>query len=161
MTSLTPEEEREFGGDNMHPSRWHDKKHGTDGFCTKMKIHYSGLKCLDKLKWMLDNCDAPLTAEAMDAAASNGHLGNVISLHKNRFEGCTTAAMDRAASNGHIDVVKWLHKHRSEGCTTEAMDGAAANGCRWVVKWLHENRDEGCTTAAMDRAASNGHIDFV
>lgn len=59
-------------------------------------------------------------------------------LHENRPEGCTTDAIDGAASWGHLDVVKWLHEHTNEGCTAEAMNGAAEGGHLEVVNWLHE-----------------------
>lgn len=88
---------------------------------------------------MVANCDAPLTTDAMDGAASNGKLSSVKWLHSHRVEGCTTAAMDRAASRGRLDIVKWLHENRTEGSTTAAMDGAVANsfvkiGCMKIAR---------------------------
>ncbi|CAI5742557.1 unnamed protein product [Hyaloperonospora brassicae] len=101
------------------------------------------------------------TVKAMDGAARNGHLEVVQFLHTQRTEGCTVAAMNGAAHNGHLDVVQYLHSHRSEGCSAAAMDGAAARGFLDVVRFLHESRNEGCTTKAMDGAAQSGHLEIV
>ena len=60
-------------------------------------------------------------------------------LHENRREGCTTEAIDLAASHGHLEVVKWLHNNRKEGCTAEAMNKAVAHGHLEVVEWLRNN----------------------
>ncbi|RLN53193.1 hypothetical protein BBJ28_00025745, partial [Nothophytophthora sp. Chile5] len=98
---------------------------------------------------------------AMDAAASGGHLSVVQWLHENRTEGCSTAAMDRAAAQGHIEVVQWLHANRSEGCSKAAMNGAAKNGHLKVVQWLHAHRSEGCSKSAMNGAARGGHLKVV
>ncbi|KAG6941577.1 hypothetical protein JG687_00019571 [Phytophthora cactorum] len=38
-------------------------------------------------------------------------------LHHNRSEGCSTNAIDLAASHGHLDVLKFLQQHRCEGYT--------------------------------------------
>lgn len=98
---------------------------------------------------------------AMNMAAANGHLEIVQFLHFHRPEGCTSYAMDAAAAKGHLDVVKFLHFHRTEGCTTAAMDLAAAQGHLQVVEFLHRYRFEGATVAAIDRAAQNGHLTVV
>ncbi|TMW57769.1 hypothetical protein Poli38472_014372 [Pythium oligandrum] len=102
-----------------------------------------------------------LTTDAMDYAASQGHLAIVRLLHEYRSEGCTTDAMDHAARCGLLAIVRFLHENRHEGCTQMAMDYAAANGHLDVVQFLHEHRHEGCTTNAMDEAAKNGHLDVV
>ncbi|OWZ19324.1 hypothetical protein PHMEG_0006437 [Phytophthora megakarya] len=67
-------------------------------------------------------------------------------LHANRAEGCTTNAMDYAAGNDHLNIVKWLHKNRSERCTSRAMDSVARYGHLEIIKCIHEHRTEGCTT---------------
>ncbi|KAE8984871.1 hypothetical protein PR003_g20166 [Phytophthora rubi] len=167
MDILTPEERAEYK--LKQPSAWHHNKHGSDGFCTRMKSYNARFSGSLYLQWMMDNCDEPLpndavddiSTAAMDRTASKGFYDSVKWLHKNRSEGCTTAAMDGAATNGHLDVVMWLHKYRSEGCSTKAMDGAATNGRIDVVEWLHENRSEGCTTAAMDGAVTNSRANVV
>ena len=58
----------------------------------------------------------------MDWAAKEGRLDKVIDFHQNHYS-CTTEAMDGAATNGHLVVVEWLQLNRSEGCTTEATGG--------------------------------------
>ncbi|OWY99947.1 hypothetical protein PHMEG_00028966 [Phytophthora megakarya] len=103
----------------------------------------------------------PRFRNAIDVAATDGHLSVVKWLHENRSDGCTYRAMNNSAGNGHLGVVKWLNANRSEGCTTRAMDKAAGNGNLEVVKWLHENRSEGCSTKAMDLAAANGHLKIL
>ena len=55
-------------------------------------------------------------------------------------------AMDWAASGGHLEVVKWLNDNSEEGCTRHAMDIAAFEGHLDVVKWLHENCRENSST---------------
>ena len=47
----------------------------------------------------------------MDYAAKNGHLGIVQLLHHNRKEGCTTEAIDLAASNGHLLADEVCNEH--------------------------------------------------
>ncbi|CAH0491106.1 unnamed protein product [Peronospora farinosa] len=101
------------------------------------------------------------TVAAMNGAAQNGHMEVVQFLHTQRTEGCTVAAMDGAARNGHLDMVMFLHTYRGEGCSTAAMDNAAAGGFLEVVRFLHDNRNEGCTTKAMDEAARSGHLETV
>lgn len=81
-------------------------------------------------------------------------------LHANRSEGATSEAIDAAASNGHLPVVRWLTTNMPNLVgTTKAMDGAACAGHLEVVKYLHEFRSEGCTTEAMDLAARRGHLE--
>lgn len=109
----------------------------------------------------LHDAGVKFTHEAMDTAASGGHLDTLIWLHEHRTEGCTTAAMDGAAANNHLDVVMWLHFNRREGCTTDAMDQAATCGHLEVVRWLHENRQEGCTEQALSGAMDYGHLPVV
>jgi len=182
--SVTTSEEGEYL--LRDPATWHEQVHGRDGFCTRMKRLYACHGALEHLKWMHEKCTVEFTAEAMDGAATNGHLHVVKWLHETTSRGgdpmgnsatsfmavnqlwnvvtvekCTTAAIDGAATNGHLSVVKWLHKNRAEGCTTVAMDGAARNGHFRVVAWLHCNRQEGCTTAALDGAASGGWLLLV
>ncbi|DBA02785.1 TPA: LOW QUALITY PROTEIN: hypothetical protein N0F65_010713 [Lagenidium giganteum] len=77
-------------------------------------------------------------------------FGMVKYLHEHQH--CSTDAMDGAATHGHLDVVEFLHEHRTEGCTIDAMDGAASEGHFDVVKNLHYHRHEGCTTYTMDYA---------
>ncbi|KAJ0412050.1 hypothetical protein ATCC90586_004596 [Pythium insidiosum] len=119
--------------------------------------------CLELLRWVLHTFpdETALTHDALDLAATNGHLEMVRYLHETRSEGGSVAAMDGAARHGHLHVVEFLHAHRDEGCTTAAMDQAAANGHLAVVRFLHEQRQEGCTTAAMNLAAKHGHLDVV
>ncbi|OQS03617.1 hypothetical protein THRCLA_04062 [Thraustotheca clavata] len=104
---------------------------------------------------------ASCTKDAMDWAASAGHLDVVKYLHRNRREGCTTDAMDLAAKHGHLHVVEFLDRHRHEGATTKAMDEAAVHGHLHVVQYLHYNRREGCTKYGMDRAALEGHLEIL
>lgn len=54
----------------------------------------------------------------------------------------TTNAMDGAATLGHLGVVKWLHENRSEGCTRRALNQAACRKQFDVVEWLLSNRSE-------------------
>ncbi|KDO31753.1 hypothetical protein SPRG_03673 [Saprolegnia parasitica CBS 223.65] len=101
---------------------------------------------------------APCSKDAMDWAASAGHLHVVQYLHQHRREGATTDALDNAAKHGHLAVVEFLDRHRHEGATTKAMDEAAVHGHLEVVRYLHFNRREGCTKYGMDRAALEGHL---
>ncbi|KAK1928726.1 hypothetical protein P3T76_015829 [Phytophthora citrophthora] len=140
---------------NSNPSEWHDKYHGVGDFCKRAKVYYCRSGRWASFDWLLANCDAPLSTESMDLAATNGFYNNVVWFHKHRFEGCTTAAMDGAATHGHLKTVQYLHENRNEGCTTAAMDGAATNGHLEMVKWLNENRTEGCTTAAMTESCED------
>ncbi|EGZ11588.1 hypothetical protein PHYSODRAFT_336109 [Phytophthora sojae] len=112
---------------------------------------------LDVVKWLHEHTNEGCTAEAMNGAAEGGHLEVVNWLHENRTEGCTSAAMDNAARGGYLNIVKWLHANRTEGCTSAAMDGAAGCGAMDVVKWLRHNSKEGCTTSAMSKAAQSGY----
>lgn len=118
---------------------------------------------------------------------TEGHLEAVQYL-SNR-EGCTTDAMDNAASNGHLNVVQWLNENRHEGCTSRAMDDAAGNGRLDILQYLtemhvHNNRNvltspdanvdtldirnittvsgtPVITSRAIDLAAEHGHIDVL
>ena len=63
-----------------------------------------------------------------------GHLAAVQYL--SHREGCTADAMDSAATNGHLEVVQWLNENRHEGCTSLAMDSAASNGRLDILKYL-------------------------
>ncbi|GMF55135.1 unnamed protein product [Phytophthora fragariaefolia] len=104
-----------------------------------------------------------VACEALDCAASGGHLGVVKWLHERRPEigSCTTAALDGAASNGHLQMVKWLHANRREGGTYHAMDGAAAGGHLEVLMFLYSHRSDGCTSDAAVNAAMNDHVEVV
>ncbi|OQR90775.1 hypothetical protein ACHHYP_05251 [Achlya hypogyna] len=101
---------------------------------------------------------ASCSKDAMDWAASAGHLHVVKFLHEYRREGCTTDALDNAAKHGHLHVVEFLDQYRHEGATTKAMDEAAVHGHLHIVKYLHYHRREGCTKYGMDRAALEGHL---
>ena len=50
----------------------------------------------------------------MDSVAKKGYLSDIVWLHKNRTEGCTTDAMDWAARNGHLEVIKELEKEKEK-----------------------------------------------
>ncbi|KAF0683625.1 Aste57867_24331 [Aphanomyces stellatus] len=103
----------------------------------------------------------PCTARAMDLAATHGHAHVVEFLHRHRREGCTERAMQGAAEAGHLSIVQFLHAHRHESTTNRAMDYAARNGHFDVVRFLHFHRAEGCSSIAMDFAASHGHLEIV
>ncbi|KAK1930043.1 putative ankyrin repeat protein L59 [Phytophthora citrophthora] len=79
-------------------------------------------------------------------------------LRQIRLKGCSTEAMNDAATNGHLEMIQWLHANRSEGCTTKAMDGAAKGGHLEVIKWLYRNRSEGCTFEAIELAIVTGQL---
>ncbi len=112
-------------------SNYYDYRNGD------MALHHGYVRLVHE-----KSAELVFTAKAMDGAAFDGRLNDIIWLHKNRTEGCTTDAMNRAAKNGHLDIVIWLHKNRTEGCTTNAMKWAAENGHLDIVKWLHDNRTE-------------------
>jgi ankyrin repeat protein len=141
----------------------------TDGVCASFEpvVAASTHGHLGIVEELIGYCSSPLTVDAMDGAATMGHLDIVRFLHAYGENAstpsacCSTLAMDQAATNGHLHVVEWLHANRSEGCTTAAMDGAAEHGYSDVVRFLHENRMEGCTWRAMDAAARGGHLEIV
>ncbi|GMF10268.1 unnamed protein product [Phytophthora lilii] len=113
---------------------------------------------LEVVKWLHHHHTDGCTTQALDSAARNGHLHVVQWLHGNRTEGGTTAAMDGAATAGHLDVLKWLHDHRHEGCTTSAMNGAARENRLNILQWLHVKRSQGCTQEVLDEAATGGNL---
>lgn len=76
--------------------------------------------------------------DAMDLAASNGHLEVVKYLHENK-QSCSKKAIDEAASSGHLDVIKFLHENRTEGCTTQAIVNAIEHQQEETAKFLNEN----------------------
>ena len=86
-------------------------------------------------------------------------------LSENRFEGCTTEAMDLAASNGHVHVLQYLHTHRTESYTEKAFDQAAGNGHVGVMEWLvntyHHDSIVKHSSRALDLAATNGRLDVL
>ena len=93
--------------------------------------------------------------EFFDYAAQNGELALLMKLPSS-IHG-SAEAMDWAASKGHLDVVQWLHHNRTEGCTKYAMNCAAMNGHLDVVKWLHSNRTEGNVEEALAHARRGRH----
>ncbi|RLN86518.1 hypothetical protein BBJ28_00011902 [Nothophytophthora sp. Chile5] len=112
--------------------------------------------------------------EAIDRAASNGHLGVIKWLDQNRSEGYSHKALPLAVCGGHTEVVKWLLERNSDdgpvdaahystldGHPNLAMNFAAMYGHLSIVKLLHVRGAEGCTTEAMDGAAQNGHLEVV
>ena len=60
-------------------------------------------------------------------------------LHENRREGCTTNAIDNAASGGHISIVKYLLKNRREGFTDRAIIDSIYRGFNTVARLLQDN----------------------
>ncbi|EGG23583.1 hypothetical protein DFA_05716 [Cavenderia fasciculata] len=98
---------------------------------------------------------------AMDNAATNGHLEIVKFLHEHRQEGCNKVAMDHASRKGHLNVVRYLHEHRSEGATSSAMDWAACNKHIEVVKFLHFNRSESCPKRTIRNACRSGLLEIA
>lgn len=119
---------------------------------------------LDFVIWFFENRAEHIvgtTDNAMDIAATNGHLNVVSWLHDNSDQTCTTAAMNGAANNNHLNAVRFLHKNRAEGCTADALDGAASNGHIEIVRFLLDHRTEGCTSVGADAAATNGHLEVA
>ncbi|KDO28615.1 hypothetical protein SPRG_06471 [Saprolegnia parasitica CBS 223.65] len=117
------------------------------GFLSLVRsLHERGLEC---------------STNAMDDAASNGHLEVVRFLHFNRTEGCTVDALDGAILNGHLDVIRFLLEHRTEGASPNVLDAAAANGHLVVVQYLHSLGSYDCTVDAVNKAASAGHLEVV
>ncbi|OQR88460.1 regulator of chromosome condensation (RCC1), partial [Thraustotheca clavata] len=74
---------------------------------------------------------------AVDLAASNGHINIVQILHQHPT---TTEAMDKAASNGHLQMVKFLHTHRSEGCSLNGLTATARNNHFEILIYLINNK---------------------
>jgi hypothetical protein len=97
------------------------------------------------------------TTDAMDWAASGGHLKVLKWLHLNGY-GCTSKAISWAAGGGYMKTVKWLNNIGAE-CTVDAMDSAIINNQYEVLDWLHKNRTEGCSDVILD--ADELNIDIV
>ncbi|EQC32462.1 hypothetical protein SDRG_09789 [Saprolegnia diclina VS20] len=109
---------------------------------------------------------------AMDAAATNGHLGVVQFLHNHRTEGCTVKALKGAILEGHLDVARFLIEHRTEGAppnylhslgtfdwTVSAVDNAVADGNLPVVQFLLTHRHEGCARdVVVQKALERCHL---
>ncbi|EFA80060.1 hypothetical protein PPL_06882 [Heterostelium album PN500] len=165
----------QYGNDTLYHTMFRDSI--ANGYLNMMKyLHDKGI-------------DSVFKNNALDEAASHGHLSIVEFLHFNRTEGCTKNAFIYSAFKGHLEIVKFLNANRSEesspdamnyaaqkgfldvvlflhensisGCTFEALDGAASGGHLSIVKFLHYNRTEGCTKEAINRASKNGHNDVV
>ncbi|ETV82202.1 hypothetical protein H257_04912 [Aphanomyces astaci] len=106
------------------------------------------------------------TTDAMDAAATNGHLDVVQWMHasKRRDQGCTYVALAGACRNGHLEIVTFLHRHRAHDCcqrpyiAQSALEIAAANGHLDIVMYLHVHRFSDGALYAMDAAAEHGHL---
>ena len=74
----------------------------------------------------------------IDYAAREGHKQIIIFLMEVFNLRCSTDAIDWAATNGHLSTVKYLHE-TGHTCTTEAIRGAAANGQIRTLSYLLEN----------------------
>jgi hypothetical protein len=108
------------------------------------------------------------TLEALDLAASCGHLNVVEYLMERHFiDGpvCTTKTMDAVAENGHWKILKYLHENprtQHVRCTRKAMEMAIKRRYCSTVKYLHGSGlwkgDEG---VMMALAASVGCLELV
>ncbi|KAH9103964.1 hypothetical protein AeMF1_019831 [Aphanomyces euteiches] len=105
--------------------------------------------------------NAAHTEKALRWAAYHGHLEVIQFFHAIKSCFFSRSIMDIAAGNGHLELVQYLHRTRSEGCTVVAMNEASRGGYLTMVQWLHDHRQEGCTTDAMDKAAEDGYLDVV
>ncbi|EQC37782.1 hypothetical protein SDRG_04808 [Saprolegnia diclina VS20] len=65
-------------------------------------------------------------------------------------------AMDIAATWGHLAIVQYLHAHSESNCTTQALDGAAMHGHADVVAFLVHHRREGYSGLGLERARHRG-----
>ncbi|KAL2919084.1 hypothetical protein HK105_201354 [Polyrhizophydium stewartii] len=75
---------------------------------------------------------------AYSTAVANEDQG-VARLEKERWIVCDiTEAMDSAASNGHVDVLEFLHTERGAKCSFRALPVAAKRGDDRTVDWLLE-----------------------
>ncbi|KAE9280104.1 hypothetical protein PR003_g28049, partial [Phytophthora rubi] len=77
--SVSSSEESEYA--YREPVTWHHQKHDPSDFCKRMMNYYASIGDLGRLRWLYDNCDAKYSAEAVDGAATNGHLEVVKWLH--------------------------------------------------------------------------------
>ncbi|EQC27759.1 hypothetical protein SDRG_14508 [Saprolegnia diclina VS20] len=73
----------------------------------------------------------------VDVAASHGLLEIVIDLVARGFS-CTADALDTAATNGHVDIVRFLMEQCHQVPSRTTMRNAANEGHLAVVKYLHE-----------------------
>ncbi|OQR98532.1 hypothetical protein THRCLA_06709 [Thraustotheca clavata] len=87
-----------------------------------------------------DSCHSPdiwvYGSNAVDRAASNGHIDVVKLLHDYP---ATTNAMDKAVRNGHFDMIKFLDTNRIEGCTIDAFTDAIYENRLDILKYLIEH----------------------
>jgi hypothetical protein len=72
-------------------------------------------------------------------------------------EGCTPDAMDKAATNGHLDVVKFLHENRKEGCFNTTLLHTIQNGHNALAAWLYENCADCRTPRAINWIIGYGY----
>lgn len=70
-------------------------------------------------------------------------------------------AIDKAASKGHLHIIKWLHENTDQICDF-AMDNAIVMGHLHVIKWLHKNRpDAYCVKQSAALALKRKHFEVV
>ncbi|KAF0718532.1 Aste57867_1634 [Aphanomyces stellatus] len=97
---------------------------------------------------------------ALDIAATRGHLDVLEYLHDRDYVGCTKVAMGGAALHGHVHVLAFLHRKRHEGCFRGALDGAAQRGLHDVVRWLVEHEADDITALSSGFAAESGNVEL-
>ncbi len=92
--------------------------------------HFNVIKVLHELRVSVRGC-----TQAMDAAASKGHLGIFAYLY-NRGHRCSPAAFNEATSNGHLGVVEFLLRHELQGDIITGVKNAQQNGHYHLVDFF-------------------------
>eukprot|EP01133_Synstelium_polycarpum_P012863 gene12863-15107_t len=118
---------------------------------------------LSVIQFLYEKNIGQCTGDTMRDAARVGALDICEYLHNHWSEGTTftSDAIDAAATNGHILVVKFLCTHRTEGYTLAALVGAAKMGHYDVFSYLCDIGKQKITTEVLDAAAMNGRDNIV
>lgn len=132
--------------------------------CSDLSMFAASTGDLPMLEW-LDQQHYIVSAAAVDAASSNGHLTVVEGAVRRLGERLMSSSMDRAVGNDHLHVAKWLHAHAGQrsvdgSALVDAVRRGALETIDWALQTLTIN-DEDELDKAIATAAAQGNLAIV